>query len=60
MEDSLTGIENEQAPFFKKQGFKTASIIIGTLLIAYGMANLEIVRRAHAAYQRGEGHFAEK
>lgn len=41
-------------------GFKTAAIIVGTLLIAYGMANLEVVRRAHAAYVRGEDHFKDK
>ena len=56
----MVGNEREQVPFFQKQGFKTASIIIGTLLIAYGMASLEIIRRAHAAYQRGEDHFAQK
>jgi hypothetical protein len=41
-------------------GWKTASIIVGTLLIAYGLANLEIVRRARAAYLRGEDEFAHQ
>jgi hypothetical protein len=50
----------EQVPIYKRQGLKTAAIIIGTLLIAYGMANLEVIRRARAAYNRGEAKFAEK
>jgi hypothetical protein len=53
-------IENEQHPFFKRDGFKTAGLIIATLLIMYGMANLEVIRRAHAAYERGEAHFQDK
>jgi hypothetical protein len=56
----LAGNESGQVPFFQRQGFKTAAIIVGTLLIAYGMANLEILRRAHAAYERGEDHFKDK
>jgi hypothetical protein len=56
----LAGTESKQVPFFKKEGIKTAAIIVGTLLIAYGMANLEVVRRAHAAYERGEAHFKDK
>jgi hypothetical protein len=44
----------------KSNGWFTASIIIGTLLVAYGLANLEIIRRAHDAYDRGEAHFAKK
>ncbi len=51
-------IENEKRPFFKKEGFKTAGMIVGTLFIMYGMANLEVIRRAHNAYERGEAHFA--
>ncbi len=39
---------------------KTSLVILGTLLIAYAMANLEVVRRAHGAYQRGEEAFAQK
>jgi hypothetical protein len=50
----------EGIPFLKRQGFKNAALVVGTLLIAYGMANLEIVRRARAAYQRGEEAFAQK
>ena len=56
----MAGIENEQRPFFKRDGFKTAGLIVGTLLVMYGMANLEVIRRAHAAYERGEAHFADK
>ncbi len=41
-------------------GWVTAGAIIATLLIAYGLANLEILRRAHDAYNRGEAHFADK
>lgn len=44
----------------KTNGWVTASVIIGTLLAAYGLANLEIIRRAHDAYDRGEAHFAQK
>ena len=32
-----------------KSGFQTAAIIILTLLAAYGLANLEVIRRARAA-----------
>jgi hypothetical protein len=44
----------------KTSGWVTALAIVGTLLVAYGLANLEILRRAHDAYDRGEAHFAEK
>jgi len=56
----LAGNESGKIPFFQKQGIKTTAIIVGTLLIAYGMANLEVIRRAHAAYERGEAHFKDK
>jgi len=56
----LEGTPHQQASPRKFQGLKTASIIVGTLLVAYGMANLEVVRRAYNAYNRGEAHFAEK
>ena len=56
----MEGNASEQVPFYQRQGLKTAAIIVGTLLIAYGMANLEVVRRAYNAYNRGEAHFAEK
>ena len=52
--------DNRQVPFYKRGGLVTAALIVGTLLIAYGMANLEVIRRAHAAYQRGEEHYADK
>jgi hypothetical protein len=39
---------------------KTATVIIVTFLIAFGMANLEVIRRAHNAYARGEDHFNKK
>jgi hypothetical protein len=55
----VAGNDNNQAAS-KGNGLRTAAIIFGTLLIAYGMANLEVVRRARAAYGRGEAHFAEK
>ena len=42
-----------------KSGIKTALIIILTLLSAYGLANLEVIRRARAAYLRGEDLFAQ-
>ncbi len=56
----MADMNQEKTPFFKKQGFFTAVAIIGTLLIAYGMANLEVIHRAHAAFLRGEDHFAQK
>jgi hypothetical protein len=52
--------ENQKIPFYKWDGFKTSVVVVITLLIAYGMANLEILRRAHNAYERGEAHFALK
>ncbi len=54
--------ENESviAPPGLSSGWKTALAITVTLLLAYGLANLEIIRRAHAAYDRGEDHFAKK
>lgn len=53
-------IENVQPTLFKRNGFKTAILIIATLLVAYGMANLEVIRRAHNAFERGEAHFKNK
>jgi len=50
----------EKIPFYKWDGFRTGVIAVVTLAIAYGMANLEILRRAHDSYQRGEAHFAQK
>lgn len=44
----------------QKGTVKTAILIVVTLLIAYGMVNLEIIRRAHNAYERGEAHFQQK
>jgi hypothetical protein len=52
--------EGEPIPFFKRDGFKTARVIVGTLLIAYGMANLEIIRRARATYLKAEEDFGQK
>jgi len=52
--------QGEQVSFFKRDGFKTAMVIVGTLLIAYGMANLEIIRRARATYLRAEEAFSQK
>jgi hypothetical protein len=54
--------ENEPviAPLATSSGWKTALAIIAALLAAYGLANLEIIRRAHDAYDRGEAHFASK
>jgi hypothetical protein len=44
----------------KTSGWVTAVAIVATLLAAYGLANLEILRRAHEAFGRGEAHFADK
>lgn len=43
----------------KNSGWKTAIIIVLTFLSAYGLANLEVIRRARNAYLRGEAHFAK-
>lgn len=56
----MADTNNGLTPFFMRQGFKTAALIVGTLLIAYGMANLEVIRRARGAYLRGEEHFKDK
>jgi hypothetical protein len=53
-------LADSKVPFYKWEGFKTGVTVIVTLLIAYGMANLEILRRAHNAYERGEAHYAQK
>lgn len=42
-----------------QSGFKTAAIIILTFLSAYGLANLEVIRRARASYMRGEEFFVK-
>lgn len=52
--------ENTQDSPSTMQGWKTAGVIVGTLIVAYGMANLEVIRRAHNAYERGEAHFQQK
>ncbi len=52
--------EMEQQTLFQKSAVKTAAVIVTTLLAAYGMANLEVIRRAYNAYERGEAHFNEK
>jgi hypothetical protein len=44
----------------KRSGYKTAAVIILTLLSAYGLANLEVIRRARASYMRGEEFFAKR
>jgi hypothetical protein len=46
--------------FIKRDGFKTALVIVITFLVAYGLANLEVLRRAREAYLRGEASFAQK
>ena len=56
----MPGNENVKTSNTPKNGLRNAAIIVGALLIAYGMANLEVVRRAHAAYVRGENHFKDK
>jgi len=53
-------IEKQPSSLFKREGWKTALVIVGTLLIAYGMANLEVIRRARAAYLRGEEEYNKK
>jgi len=53
-------MENNDKNIVKKNsGIKTACIIVLTFLSAYGLANLEVLRRAHNAYERGEAHFAK-
>lgn len=52
--------DDTQQSFFQKKGVQAALIIVGTLLIAIGMAYLEVIRRAHNAYERGEAHFNQK
>lgn len=42
------------------EGLKVTLVVVGTLLLMFLMANLEIARRARAAYLRGEAHLAEK
>lgn len=59
MEAHVAETEGKQS-LFQNNGFKTALIVVGTLLVAYGMANLEVIRRAHNAYERGEAHFNDK
>ena len=56
----MADVINEQPSIFKSQGFITGLAIVGCILVAYGMANLEVVRRAHNAYERGEAHFKDK
>jgi hypothetical protein len=53
-------IENEKGSFFKSRGFKTGVLWAATLLIAIGMAYLEVIHRAYNAYERGEAHFQQK
>ncbi len=53
-------MERDKPPLLKRGGVQVAAVIAGTLLIAYGLANLEIVRRAKAAYERGEAAYAQK
>lgn len=54
-------MENNEKSLGQKtrSGFQTAAIIILTLLAAYGLANLEVIRRARGAYLRGEDFFAK-
>lgn len=47
-------------PFYKRPGVQTTAIIVVTLLIAFQMARMEVIRRAKAAYNRGEVHFEKK
>jgi hypothetical protein len=47
-------------PFYKRQGVQTAVLIVVTLLIAFQMARMEVVRRAKAAYQRGEKLYEQR
>lgn len=56
----MEGNGGGKVPFFKKKGIQNAALILGTILVAYGMANLEVVRRARASYMRGEADFAAK
>ena len=47
-------------PFFKRAGVQTAILIVVTLLIAFQMARMEVMRRAKAAYKRGEALYEKK
>jgi len=51
---------NPKVPFYKRPGVQTALLVVVTLLIAFQMARMEVVRRAKAAYHRGEKNFAER
>jgi len=46
-------------PLHKKPWVQTTLLVIGTIIIAYGMVYFEIIRRAHAAYDRGEALYAK-
>jgi hypothetical protein len=50
----------QNVPFYQWEGFKTGMTVLVTLAIAYGMANLELLRRAHNAYERGEALYEQK
>jgi hypothetical protein len=51
---------SEKVPFYKRPGVQTALLVVATLLIAFQMARMEVVRRAKNAYNRGEKNFAER
>jgi len=46
--------------FFKRPGVQTTLLILVTLFIAFQMARWEVIRRAKAAYERGEAQFEQK
>ncbi len=60
MSETENKVIKESKPFITKQGVKTTLVVVITLLIAYGMANLEVIRRARASYLRGEEHFKQQ
>jgi hypothetical protein len=47
-------------PWFKRPAVQNMLLILATLAIAYGMAVFEVVRRSHAAYDRGEALYNKK
>ncbi len=51
--------EDNPMAWYKKPAIQNTLLVLGTLIIALGMVYFEVVRRAHAAYDRGEALFAK-
>jgi len=52
--------EGQPTPWYKKPAIQNTLLILGTLIIAYYMAYFEIIRRAHAAYDRGQALYEKQ